>query len=521
MATKVINSLIIPRKDTYANWTASTAGILQAGEFGLDTTNNILKCGDGTNRWADLPELNETTLSDLGITATATELNYVDGVTSSIQTQLNNKAPKASPTFTGTATFNNLNSKTIGLGLPGGSGPTAGYTAFSVGSSTTGYVPTANVYKSTSDSDYYTLTFPSKTGTIAVTSDMPTKTSQLTNDSGFITSYTDTKNTSGSTNTSSKIFLIGATSQAANPQTYSHDTAYVGTDGCLYSGSKKVSVEGHTHSYLPTSGGSATGTISAPQLSGTNVRIGMNSTSSAPNVDGATYINIGDSDNSYTPRINVYNADATEKYAYAFPASSGTLSINSHTHTVKSPTATVTGASYTPAGTVSKITPAGTISTGTGTANYTPAGTVSAPTITVTPNTTSVYSITGVGTAPSLSTTTYTPLATATLTAGTTPPSISVADGTLVVATGTAPSLSTTTTSIKGVNTWSAGSVPTRSSVTVVNSIKSATSTAPSFTGTGTQLLFTGTAVTPTFSGTAATIKPSVSISTTTTEAAS
>lgn len=54
--------------------------------------------------------------------------------------------------------------------------------------------------------------------------------------------YTDTntKNTAGSTNTSSKIFLIGATSQAANPQTYSHDTAYVGTDGHLYSNGIQV-----------------------------------------------------------------------------------------------------------------------------------------------------------------------------------------------------------------------------------------------------------------------------------------
>lgn len=50
----------------------------------------------------------------------------------------------------------------------------------------------------------------------------------------------DTKNTAGSTDTSSKIFLIGATSQAANPQTYSHDTCYIGTDGCLYSGGAKV-----------------------------------------------------------------------------------------------------------------------------------------------------------------------------------------------------------------------------------------------------------------------------------------
>lgn len=56
--------------------------------------------------------------------------------------------------------------------------------------------------------------------------------------------FTDTKNTAGSTDTSSKIFLIGATSQAANPQTYSHDTAYVGTDGKLYSGGKVVLTSG-------------------------------------------------------------------------------------------------------------------------------------------------------------------------------------------------------------------------------------------------------------------------------------
>ena len=64
-------------------------------------------------------------------------------------------------------------------------------------------------------------------------------TTYLRNDGTWATPP-DTKNTAGSTNSSSKLFLIGATSQAANPQTYSHDTAYVGTDGCLYSNSKKV-----------------------------------------------------------------------------------------------------------------------------------------------------------------------------------------------------------------------------------------------------------------------------------------
>lgn len=48
---------------------------------------------------------NATALSIGGtvITATAAELNYTDGVTSNIQTQLDAKAPIASPTFTGTA----------------------------------------------------------------------------------------------------------------------------------------------------------------------------------------------------------------------------------------------------------------------------------------------------------------------------------------------------------------------------------------------------------------------------------
>lgn len=50
--------------------------------------------------------VSETELGILeGATLTTTELNYVDGVTSAIQTQLDAKAPTASPTFTGTVTL--------------------------------------------------------------------------------------------------------------------------------------------------------------------------------------------------------------------------------------------------------------------------------------------------------------------------------------------------------------------------------------------------------------------------------
>lgn len=87
----------------------------------------------------------------------------------------------------------------------------------------------------------------------------------------------DTKNTAGSTDSSKKLFLIGAETQAANPQTYSQDTAYVGTDGKLYSNSKVVLTGGSNASsavtitpsttdvYSMTSAGSVTeGTANVP-----------------------------------------------------------------------------------------------------------------------------------------------------------------------------------------------------------------------------------------------------------------
>jgi hypothetical protein len=56
-----------------------------------------------TNKTLTSPKINE----DVAVTATATELNYVDGVTSAIQTQMDAKAPLASPTFTGTVSLPN------------------------------------------------------------------------------------------------------------------------------------------------------------------------------------------------------------------------------------------------------------------------------------------------------------------------------------------------------------------------------------------------------------------------------
>ena len=67
----------------------------------LDT---IVDAANGTSGTI-APDLSTLTMNGTDVTATAAELNYMDGVTSNVQTQLDAKAPLASPTFTGTATI--------------------------------------------------------------------------------------------------------------------------------------------------------------------------------------------------------------------------------------------------------------------------------------------------------------------------------------------------------------------------------------------------------------------------------
>ena len=63
--------------------------------------------------------------------------------------------------------------------------------------------------------------------------------------------FTDTKNTAGATDTSNKIYLIGATEQAANPQTYSDNEVYA-TSGVLTTKSVQVGGGAATMQYNTT-----------------------------------------------------------------------------------------------------------------------------------------------------------------------------------------------------------------------------------------------------------------------------
>jgi hypothetical protein len=80
-----------------------------------------------TNKTLTSPKINE----DVAVTATATELNYVDGVTSAIQTQIDGKSPtagNASLVTLGTVTTGTWSADTIAINK-GGTGATTAMTA--------------------------------------------------------------------------------------------------------------------------------------------------------------------------------------------------------------------------------------------------------------------------------------------------------------------------------------------------------------------------------------------------------
>ena len=111
---------------------ASTDGLAQADDhirlLKITLTNTLPNLSGAVNTTqAELNVLDGITSSTSelnvldGITATTAELNFTDGVTSNIQTQMDTKAPLASPTFTGTlvaptADITTANVTTVDLG---------------------------------------------------------------------------------------------------------------------------------------------------------------------------------------------------------------------------------------------------------------------------------------------------------------------------------------------------------------------------------------------------------------------
>ena len=78
------------------------------------TTGQVLVKIDGTNYNTQWSTTDLSGKQDVVANVSSTEIGYLDGVTSAIQTQINDKAPLASPTFTGTVS--GVTKTHVGLG---------------------------------------------------------------------------------------------------------------------------------------------------------------------------------------------------------------------------------------------------------------------------------------------------------------------------------------------------------------------------------------------------------------------
>ena len=140
-ATDAAEANIHVESTGYASYSKSVHGLGSGDGVVVGTTKEQTL----TLKTLTSPKINE----NVALTPTSTELNYVDGVTSAIQTQLDAKAPIASPTFTGTVALPALGSGLVPTGsivmYGGATAPATGGWLLCDGGSTTGYTALAAI----------------------------------------------------------------------------------------------------------------------------------------------------------------------------------------------------------------------------------------------------------------------------------------------------------------------------------------------------------------------------------------
>lgn len=72
MATQTLSTKIVSRNDLALNWTTKNPVLLK-GELGIEIDTNLIKIGNGTATWTDLPYVNESAPAETTYHATPTE----------------------------------------------------------------------------------------------------------------------------------------------------------------------------------------------------------------------------------------------------------------------------------------------------------------------------------------------------------------------------------------------------------------------------------------------------------------
>lgn len=271
-ASGVITIKSTDTNTTYGAATASTAGLMSAADktkldgiatganaYSLPTATSStlggVKIGSGVSISSGAISVSlsnlgvKATAAELnvldGITATVTELNYCDGVTSNIQTQLNSKL-SSSTTVTNVAQSNSTSNANYPILLSA--------TATSTSSRTGAAIFDDGVYVNPSTSTIKATTF---SGSLSGNASTATTLQNSRTING--TSFNGSANITTTNWGTARNITIGNTTRSVNGSTtYSWSLSDIG-----------AASSSHTHStYLPLSGGTLTGTLNTRALAG-------------------------------------------------------------------------------------------------------------------------------------------------------------------------------------------------------------------------------------------------------------
>lgn len=241
--SKTINTRLKLKYDTLANWTtvANTfiplRGEMCVVEVPSDDTSGtatnpptiIFKVGDGTTKFANLPWCSGYA-ADVYSWAKKSESDFIawaktqitpDGaITAASLSGSGTNTVTLSTTKGGTTSTSSVTVNNVGYATNAGTANSATKATQDASGNTitTYYLPKANATSKGSATNpvYFDASGVAQPTTFQLNASVP---------SGAV--FTDTKNTAGSTNSTSKLYLIGATEQGANPQTYSNSAVYV------------------------------------------------------------------------------------------------------------------------------------------------------------------------------------------------------------------------------------------------------------------------------------------------------
>jgi len=191
-----------------------------------------------------------------------TEIGYLDGVTSGIQTQIDTKAPIANPTFTGLVSLDSSISFE--------------------GTTADAYETLLTVTDPTADR---TITLPNASGTVALTSDISTHESDTTNVHGIadtsVLATTTAVNTAASNAQSNAITAAGiAAASAIATAVTNHENDTTSVHGIADTSALALTATVNTALDLkaPIAGPTFTGTVTIPTLAVTTTATGITKT---------------------------------------------------------------------------------------------------------------------------------------------------------------------------------------------------------------------------------------------------